>query len=104
MARLWGRSPRGTRAYGTVPFGHWQRLTVLGALGIGGMLAAMTVEAATSGAVFHAWLERGLLPELRCSRPDAVLVLVLDNLRAHKTPEVRALLDASGFAYRYLPS
>jgi DDE superfamily endonuclease len=102
MARLFGRSPRGTRADGTVPCGHWRRLTILGALGIGGMLAAMTVEAATSGAVFHAWLERVLLPELRRSRPDAVLVL--DNLRAHKTPEVRALLDASGFAYRYLPS
>ena len=31
-------------------------------------------------------------------------MLVLDNLGAHKTPEVRDLLDRSGFAYRYLPS
>ena len=101
MARLRGRSPRGTRAYGTVPCGHWRRLTVLGALGIGGIVAAMSVEAATSGAVFLAYLERVLLPELRRSRPDAVLVL--DNLRAHKTAAVRRLLDRSGFAYRYLP-
>jgi transposase len=101
MARLWGRSPRGTRAVGTVPCGHWRRLTVLGALGIGGMLAAMSVEAATSGAVFLAFLEQVLLPELRRSRPDAVLVL--DNLRAHKTAAVRRLLDRSGFLYRYLP-
>ena len=28
----------------------------------------------------------------------------MDNLRAHKAPRVRALLDRSGFAYRYLPS
>jgi transposase len=28
----------------------------------------------------------------------------MDNLGAHKTPEVRELLDRSGFAYRYLPS
>jgi transposase len=102
MARLWGRSPRGTRAYGAVPCGHWTRLTVLGALGTGGMVAAMAVEAATSGAVFHAFLDRVLLPELRRTKPDAVLVL--DNLGAHKTPEVRDLLDRSGFAYRYLPS
>jgi transposase len=102
MARLHGRSPRGERAHGPVPCGRWTRLSVLGALGREGVLAAMSVEAATSGAVFHAFLERVLLPELRRSRPDAVLVM--DNLGAHKTPEVRRLLDRSGFPYRYLPS
>jgi transposase len=101
LARLWGRSPRGTRAGGTVPCGHWRRLTVLGALGLGGMVAAMSVEAATSGAVFAAFLDQVLLPELRRTKPDAVLVM--DNLRAHKTPAVRRLLDRAGSAYRYLP-
>ena len=28
----------------------------------------------------------------------------MDNLRAHKAPRVRALLDTSGFAYRCLPA
>jgi transposase len=102
MARLHGRSPRGTRACASAPFGDWTRLTVLGALGHGGVVAAMSVEAATSAAVFHAYLEGALLPELRRSRPDAVLVM--DNLPAHKAPRVRALLDASGFGYRYLPA
>ena len=102
MARLRGRSPRGSRAVGKVPGGHRKRLTVLGALGIGGIVAAMSVEAATSGAVFLAYLERVLLPKLRRTKPDAVLVL--DNLRAHKTEAVRGLLNRSGFAYRYLPA
>ena len=102
MARLYGRSPRGTRAPGTAPCGRWTRLSVLGALGHEGMLAAMSVEGATSGAVFHAYLEQVLLPALRERKPDAVLVM--DNLGAHKTPEVRELLDGSGFPYRYLPS
>src|SRR5215210_2165857 len=44
MARLWGS---GQRACGTVPCGTWKRLTLLGALGIGGMVAAMSVEATT---------------------------------------------------------
>jgi hypothetical protein len=96
MARLRGRSPRGTRAVGMVPFGRWTRLTVLGALGTGGMVAAMATEAATSGAVFLAWLEQVLLPELRRTKPDSVLVL--DNLRAHKTAAVRRLLDHSSGA------
>jgi hypothetical protein len=102
MVRRHGRSPRGERACASAPFGHWTRLTVLGALGHEGVVGAMSVEAATGAAVFHAYLDQVLLPELRRSRPDAVLVM--DNLPAHKAPCVRALLDASGFAYRYLPA
>ena len=101
MVRLHGRSPRGQRACASAPFGHWTRLTVLGALGAEGIVGAMSVEAATSAAVVHAYLDQVLLPELRRVKPDAVLVM--DNLAAHKTAQVRALLDTSGFAYRYLP-
>jgi transposase len=97
-----GSPPRGTRALGTVPGGPWKRLTVVGALGTTGMVAALSVEAATSGPVFHSYLDQVLLPELRRSTPDAVLVF--DRLAAHKTPAVRRLLDRSGFAYRYLPA
>ena len=43
-----------------------------------GIVAAMGIAAATDGAVFHAYLERVLLPELRRTKPDAVLVM--DNL------------------------
>ncbi len=102
MARFYGRSPRGTRARASAPFGHWTRLTVLGALGHEGVIAAMSVEASTGAAVFRAYLEEVLLPALRRTRPDAVPVM--DNLAAHKAPPVRALLDRSGFAYRYLPA
>jgi transposase len=102
MARLYGRGPRGERVRAAVPHGPWARLSVLGALGHEGVLAAMSVEGAASGAVFHAYLERVLLPALRERKPDAVLVM--DNLGAHKTPEVRKLLDGSGVPYRYLPS
>jgi transposase len=102
LVRLHGRSPRGTRARASAPFGHWTRVTVLGALGTEGVVGAMSVEAATGAAVFHAYLDEVLLPELRRAKPDAVLVM--DNLPAHKAPRVRALLDRSGFRYRYLPA
>ncbi len=102
MARRYGRSPRGQRACASVPFGNWKRLSVLGAIGTDGIIAAMSVEAATDSAIFAAYLEQVLLPELRRRKPDAVLIM--DNLRAHKTPQVQAVLDASAFAYRYLPA
>jgi DDE superfamily endonuclease len=101
LTRSYAWSPRGERACGSVPGGRWERLTVLGGLGLEGIVGPMSIPAATDGAVFHACLERVLLPELRRTKPDAVLVM--DNLAAHKAAPVRALLDASGFAYRYLP-
>ena len=75
---------------------------MLGALGSQGIIAAMSVEAATSGSVFHAYLDQVLLPVLRNRKPDAVVVM--DNLPAHKTEQVRTLLDTSGFPYLDLNS
>ena len=91
MVPLHGRSPRGTRAYGSAPFGHWTRVTVLGALGTEGIVGAMSVEAATSAAVFHAYLDEVLLPELRRTKPDAVLVM--DNLPAY-SPDLNPIEPA----------
>jgi transposase len=102
LSRLHGWSPRGARALGVVPCGPWERVTLLGALGCQGIVGAMSIAAATDGAVFLAYLEQVLLPELRRTKPDAVLVM--DNLAAHETPAVRALPDGSGFPYHYLPS
>ncbi len=102
MARLHGRGPRGTRAHGSMPCGHWTRLTVSGALGSEGVVAAMGVEAATGTAVLHAHLEKAPLPGLRRAKPDAVLVM--DDPGAHEAPRARALLDRSGFAHRHLPA
>jgi transposase len=102
LVRLYARSPRGQRAHGTAPCGDWTRLTVLGALGLEGILGAMSIEEATSGAVFHAFLDQVLLPQLRRAKRDAVLIM--DNLQAHKAKPVRELLDQSGFAYHYLPA
>ena len=102
MARRHGWSPCGQRALAKVPFGNWKRLSVLGAISLDGMVAAMSIEAATDSAVCAAYLDEVLLPKLRQDKPDAVLVM--DNLRAHKTPEVQAVLDRSGFAWRYQPA
>jgi transposase len=100
LIRTQARPPSGERAVGSVPWER-RRLTLIGALGLSGVVAMMTVAAATNAAVFLALIERVLAPALR-RRPDAVLVM--DNLSAHKTPAVRAALDQAGISYRYLPS
>ena len=86
---------------GKVPWGSWKRLTVIGALALeGGMVASMSIPAATSTSVFLAFAEQVLVPALK-DRPDALLVM--DNLPAHKAAAVRDALDRAGLAHRYLP-
>jgi len=101
MTRAYARAAPGERAVGQVPGGHWERLTVLGALGLEGVVASMSIAAATTAAVFLAFLEQVLIPALR-GRPDAVVVL--DNLGAHKAERVRQAFAAAEISYRYLPS
>ncbi len=101
MTRSHARAPKGQRAFGTVPCGSWRRLTLLGALGCDGVVAAMSVEAATSTPVFLAFIERVLIPELCRTKPGAVVVM--DNLSPHKAAAVRDTLEAAGFTPLYLP-
>jgi transposase len=101
LTRSHARAPRGQRAHGTAPAGRWRRLTVLGALAADGVAAAMTIERATDTAVFLAFLDQVLIPELARTKPDAVVVM--DNLSPHKAPAVRARLEAAGFELLYLP-
>ena len=84
-----------------MPWGQWERLTVLGALGLEGVVASMSIAAATTAAVFLAFLEQVLIPALR-GRPEAIVVL--DNLGAHKAERVRRALEAAKISYRHLPS
>jgi transposase len=101
LTRSYARAAPGQRAVGQVPGGHWERLTVIGALGLEGVVASMSIAAATTGAVFLAFVEQVLLPDLR-GRPD--VVVVMDNLGAHKGEPVRRAFAAAKVAYRYLPS
>jgi transposase len=101
LTRSHARAPQGRRAVGRVPGGHWRRLTILGAIACNGMIAVMTVAAATSTAVFLAFIEQVLIPALR-GRPETVVAM--DNLAPHKAAAVRAALRRAGLAHRYLPA
>lgn len=98
MTRLYGRAPRGERVVDQVPGGRWQVLTVIGALTLDGILAAMTIPSATDGEVFQMYIEGVLVPALRPGQ-----VVVMDNLSAHKLPGVRAAIEAAGCRLLYLP-
>jgi transposase len=101
LTRSHARAPQGQRAVGRVPGGHWRRLTILGAIARDGMVAAMAVAAATSTAVFLAFIEQVLIPALR-RRPETLVAM--DNLAPHRAAAVRAAFQRAGLAHRYLPA
>ena len=98
MTRRYGRAPRGVRIHETTPQGNWKILTILGALGLGGMVATMTIEAATDAEIFLAYLDHVLCPALRPGN-----VVIMDNLSSHKVAGVHDRIAAAGAELLYLP-
>lgn len=98
MTRRYGRARRGQRVREGVPAGHWRTLSVVGAIRRSGWVAAMSIEAATDGEIFLAYLERVLGRQLQPGD-----VVVMDNLSAHKVCGVRQAIEARGAELLYLP-
>ena len=98
MARARGYAPRGERLAAPVPYGHWHTTTFVGALTTRGFIAPMVVDGAVNGAVFQAYVEQVLVPELR--RGD---VVVMDNLGSHATAGVRRAIEGAGCRLLFLP-
>jgi len=73
-------------------------LTILGALSTRGIVAAMTIEEATDGDIFLAYLDHCLCPKLRAGD-----VVVMDNLSSHKVADVRERIERCGAEVLYLP-
>lgn len=98
MTRRYARGMGGARIAEGTPQGHWKILTLLGAMSTRGLLATMTIEAATDGDIFLAYLDQVLCPKLRPGD-----VVVMDNLSAHKVKGVRQRIEAVGAGLLYLP-
>jgi transposase len=100
MTRRYARASVGERACGAAPV-NWKRLTVLGALGLDGVVTMTTVTTGTTIPVFLDFLQTTLLPVLCEQKPDAIVVM--DNLSAHKNQAVKDAIAAAGLTVRYLP-
>ena len=98
MHRRYARSPRGERAAGRVPHGHWKTLTVVSALRADGLVATAVLDGPMTGGAFARWLAADLVPRLRPGD-----IVVLDNLPAHKGAAARAAVEAAGCELRFLP-
>jgi transposase len=98
MTRLYARSLGGQRIHEATPGGHWKIMTILGAMSLRGMIATMTIEAATDREIFLNYVEQVLCPVLRPGD-----VVVMDNLSSHKVDGVRKRIERVGAEVLYLP-
>lgn len=98
FTRLRGRCPRSERLVARVPNGHWKTVTMLAAITIEGVLAAASIDAATDGEVFLCFVRDVLVPTLRPG-----MVVVMDNLSAHKMAAVGRAIEAARCRLVYLP-
>jgi transposase len=98
LTRLYGRAPAGERAIGSGPRNYGMHVTLLGALGVTGLQALMTVDGATDGEVFRAFVAQVLCPTLAAGD-----LVVMDNLRAHKVVGIREAIEGCGAHLLYLP-
>jgi len=99
LTRRRARAARGRRARGAVPRNRGPVTTLLAGVSLAGMRPAMTVEGGTDTAVFATYLEHFLLPAL-----SPGMVIVVDNLGAHKPDRIRALVEAAGCELVFLPA
>jgi transposase len=98
MTRRYGRAPKGERVYGSVPLGHWEVITLIGALALDGLRTSFTVNAATDTDVFRVFVEQVLTPALRPGD-----VVIWDNLPAHKAPELKTIIESTQASLLPLP-
>lgn len=97
MTRAYGWAPRGERAVGSAP-GSWESLTVIAALGLGGVRAPLVFPGATDAAAFESYVEEVLVPELHAGD-----VVVWDNLSPHQAYAAAAAVKRAGARLLPLP-
>ena len=77
LTPLYARAPKGERARGKVPRNRGKNMTLMAALSLEGMGAAMILEGSADTIAFELYVEQILAPNLRTGQ-----IVIMDNLRA----------------------
>jgi len=98
MTRLYGRAFGEQRVNEYVPDVRFERTSMVGALGLSGIIAPLVYKGTMNGEFFGAYIENCLAPSM--NRGDT---LILDNLSAHKVDyAIQPLID-KGVKVVYMP-
>jgi hypothetical protein len=98
LSPLRGWSPKGQRAYCSVPRNRGPNTMLLSSMTMQGMGPYLAVEGATTAALFETCVELVLSPMLRPGQ-----IVVMDNLSSHKGERVKGLIEERDCKLLYLP-
>ena len=91
MTRLYGRAFKNERINDYVPDVRFERTSVMGALGINGMIAPLVYKGTLNGELFGVYVKEVLAPAMK--KGDTI---ILDNLSPHKVKDIlKPLIDKS---------
>ena len=96
--RSQARSAKGQRVKCPNSLNKGTRISVIGALGVDGILTALSYEGTLNANLFEYFVEQFLVPVLTPNQ-----VVILDNASSHHSEEAIALIEATGAGVVFLP-
>jgi len=91
-------SKKGERAYDFEPKSKGSQATVVGAISLAGIIAAMWCECTFDGEGYETFLENCLYPQLKPGN-----IVIMDNVPFHKKLRVSEIIEHAGARVVFLP-
>lgn len=98
LVRLSARSPKGQRAHGQRPQKRGKNVSMIGAIGLKGVIAQLPLLGAIDGLLFEAFIAQELVPKLWKGA-----WVILDNCSIHKGATIATLIRSVGADVIFLP-
>ncbi|EDZ93329.1 ISSoc4, transposase orfB [Limnospira maxima CS-328] len=98
MSRPLARATKGKKVYELRKSYRGQKMTIIGAIKLSGVVATQTLEGSMKKEDFLQFIKLDLLPKLK--KGD---VVVMDNLNSHHREEVKEMIESVGARVEYLP-
>ena len=98
MTRLYGRGYSHERVNEYVPDVRFERTSIMGAMGLSGIIAPLAYKGTLNGEFFSTYVKECLAPAMK--KGDT---LMLDNLSSHKVKDALKPLNDKGIKIVFLP-
>lgn len=81
-----------------LPFNHGPKYSMIGAISINIVEAALDGAWATNGEIFYSFIEKSLLPQLNPKN-----IVIMDNVKFHLQSKIKELIESLGAKIIFLP-
>lgn len=98
MSSAYARAEGGERVKMPVPCERGPQISMIGAISINKVEAALYGEWATNGDIFHTFIERNLVPQLKTRH-----IVIMDNIKFHLQVRIREAVESTGAKIIFLP-